>query len=753
LINADFILPSSREDIQDVQWNRWLMKCVAELVAKSLRHLKEKCLLTVNFLEKFARRLNQIAEDKGNIFYPIFTAVSATLKEEELIPSSDGSFVSGRNAKLARGADLRDLLTYEQLRSLFKTTQLVKWVSSDITQDKTPALRRYLIDQLGIEEIRPDRFVELLTDDFLENQSDKWMINFYSFLGADRPELWKKPDASLRRKKIIRLEDNSHVIPFKNDGTPNAYLPSVLTTNFPTIKRSIAADENASDFLKKLGIIEPDLFAEIIEFIIPKYEKEPITVDYDTNIDDLRKIKKLVDGPPHGDLSSSLAKVKILLGKLDLQKYDYDFANAEPGKIIPLLLNLVLPRFQIVKASNRNNSKYKAPGDTYKKNDLLNHYFENNPDVWFIADDYPDELSSMLQRLGVHDSPKVTKRNADNNGFIPISNSRQGHRRGLKGFDPDIEVEGLSNALSSPTIEKSAFIWNKIAIPNAECIRGTVEKSSRKTYENSSKEECVSKSFGRLLIEKRWLPGKDGEFHRPSEIGLNELPEQFERNEKLADLLGMKKDIVAKLAEEAGIKPEILKCAQALEEYPDLLEEILEKKRETVKFPTKPVRNPDRRQERFTDQFSESPKKEYEERERSVRTTRDAIDPSPWLREQYTNDDGQMVCQICKKEMPFKKRDGEYYFEAVEAFTEDIFSKEHEAQFLALCPLCAAMYKELVKKDKTAMADLRKVILNMDTLEAPLRLDRETTIKFVESHLFDIKTILKAVKGSSPNRQ
>lgn len=168
-----------------------------------------------------------------------------------------------------------------------------------------------------------------------------------------------------------------------------------------------------------------------------------------------------------------------------------------------------------------------------------------------------------------------------------------------------------------------------------------------------------------------------------------------------------------------------------------------------MKFPTKPVRNPDRRQERITDQLSESPKKEYEERERSVRTSRGSIDPSLWLREQYTNDDGQMLCQICKKEMPFKKLDGEYYFEAVEAFTKGIFPKELEAQFLALCPLCSAMYKELVKKDEAAMADLREALLNMDTLEAPLRLgDLETTIQFVETHLCDMKTILEK-KGRS----
>jgi len=741
LIQGPYKTTPARDNIpKDDDWNKKLIQETAYLIVDSLAQLKSLGLISVSLLETLPIRPDDFPEN--DMFYPIFVAVREALKTEELLPADDGSFVSAQNAKLARGADLRDLLTSEQLRSLFNTTKLVKWLVADITQDKKPELRRYLMEQLDIEEVRPERFIDLLTDHFLENQSDEWIINFYTFLGADRTELWKKPDAPLRKRKFIRLEDNSHVTPFKSDGTPNAYLPSAVTTNFPTIKISIIGNENASDFLKNLGMIEPDLFAEIIEFILPKYaEENRVKANYKKNIEDLKKINRLLNEPLKSSLSS-LAKVKILLGKLDLQEYEDYFANDEPGKFIPLLFKLVIPNIPIVRATNGFKIEYKAPSDTYKRNDLLNHYFDNYTEAWFIIDDYPDELLLMLRELGVKDSPKVVKEDADNNGFVIISNSRGYHSRGLNGFDPNIQVEGLANALASPTIEKSIFIWNKIVLPNADCIRGTIEKSSRQTYENSIKEERISESFGRLLIESKWLPGKDGKFHRPADLSLDDLPEQFERNEKLADLLGMKKDIIAKLAEEAGVQPEILKYAQALKKYPDLLEEL--KKRETVMFPTRSVTNRERRQKKVKEQIFESPKKEFEERQRSVRINRDAIDPSLWLREQYTNDDGQMVCQICKKEMPFKKLDGEYYFEAVEMFSKEILPREHEAQFLALCPLCAAMYKELVKKNDVAMAGFRKALLNMDSLEFPLRLgDLETTIQFVETHLCDIKTILE----------
>jgi hypothetical protein len=354
----------------------------------------------------------------------------------------------------------------------------------------------------------------------------------------------------------------------------------------------------------------------------------------------------------------------------------------------------------------------------------------------------------MFKDLGVSEDVRVRKRLPDHKGFIKIYDGHGWHQRGLSGFDPEINVLGLENALSSPTLEKSAFIWNHIAIPNSACIRGTIEKSSRQTYEDSSKEESMS-GFGRLLIENSWLPGPDQVFHEPCDFRLAELPESFERDDKLADLLGMKKYVVAVLAEKVGLRTEdIALIKQHPEEFAKWKNDIAIRN-EKPTFPTRAVENPEPRQEKLTRQLADAPEKEYEERERSVRTSRSAIDPSLWLREQYTNENGQMVCQICKKEMPFRKRDGQYYFEAVEAFSQDQFPLEHEAQFLALCPLCAAMYKELVKKDKAAMADLRKALLNMDSLEAPLRLgDLETTIQFVETHLCDVKTILEEMGRS-----
>ena len=102
-----------------------------------------------------------------------------------------------------------------------------------------------------------------------------------------------------------------------------------------------------------------------------------------------------------------------------------------------------------------------------------------------------------------------------------------------------------------------------------------------------------------------------------------------------------------------------------------------------------------------------------------------------------------MVCQILSF-MPFRKRDGDHYFEKKEVLPRKYLPKEHEAQYLALCPVCAAKYDEFVKTDDEVMAELREEIVNAEDYELPISLgDEQTSIRFVEEHIHDLEQILE----------
>ena len=68
---------------------------------------------------------------------------------------------------------------------------------------------------------------------------------------------------------------------------------------------------------------------------------------------------------------------------------------------------------------------------------------------------------------------------------------------------------------------------------------------------------------------------------------------------------------------------------------------------------------------------------------------------------------------------------GDYYFEKKEVLSKRYLPKEHEAQYLALCPVCAAKYDEFVKTDDEAMAKLREKITSSEDCGVPILLGNE----------------------------
>ena len=658
--------------------------------------------------------------DKSSMFYPIVGKVREALMKEEFLPADDGTFTLAKKAKIADGADLRDLLSPKQLGALHEVDWEQKWLSREITERRTPDLRKYLMKELEISEIDREGFARRISESFLAEQSDHWFVLYYRYLSGHEP-LWRSPRSTgdtkgiLLSKPILRLQDESHKIPFRSDGTPNAFLPPPEDTDFPIVTPEITKDEKALEFLKKLGLAEPDAVAEAIR-IISKYTQDHPHISDDEHMRDMKKIL-------HAYLTDSQKKKEQLANKLKKTA----FIRAE---------NLVLQQIE-----------YKKPRELYIRNDDLLLYFYGNKDVWFISSEYDSSLQDRFKDLGVTDEIRIRCEPKNGSAEYVQLEYKNGYRRGLKGFDPDIQVDGFEYAIMNPSTKRSEIIWKKIAVKYSHCIKGKVLRSSRQDFSpNASiyKEEEMISNFGRLLIDTAWLPGSDGRMYEPIDLTLDDLPDSFIRDEKLAQQLGMKMDVVAKLAEEAGVTAEDIELLRQHPEEFDQWKAAISAQKQKPAFPERASSNPERRREKLEEQLGDAPKKEYKQRDRSVRTTRGTVDPVLWLRNQYKNKDGQMICQVCKEEMPFRKRDGEHYFETVEALSRDHFTMEHEAQFLALCPLCAAMYNEFVKQDEEAMVNMKNALINSEELEVPLRLgELDTSIRFVETHYHDIKTIIE----------
>ena len=733
LIQGPYQTTPSRDNIpKDVEWNKKLIEETAKLIRDAMSQIKNLGLISVSFLEALPIRTENFAED--SMFYPIVKSVQNALIEEELLPADDGSFVSAGNAKLARGADLRKLLNQKQLSQLFQSPAAMKWLAGEITQDRTPDLRSYLISELDLEEVTQDGLARRISHSFLSGQPEEWFVDFYGYLSGQealwRAPRWERdPGGILRSKPILRLANGSQEAPFKPGGiTPNAFLPPPEETAFPVVSRSIVTDEQAHTFLKRLGLSEPDVFDDIVERVLPKYTK--------TDGDSVPDTEHQVD----------IHKIVRTMG-----------SDSEAGKRKVIQ---AARRTPFLKTTNpTGDTVFKKPTEIYLNTAELQRYFSGVQEVWFLHDEYAssDIDINVWHDLGVSRLPRKLP---TSEGLPYGKRERSTREETIENYDLDGLEQFLEAIQEITNFEEkrssTSVLWG--------FLRDYLELDARffkaryQWYYYSSQSKYFSSIILIRLKNSKWVLTKDGSLEKPGEITTDQLLDEFLGATELAESLGIAEgadqsedERKREHATELGVS---LEDIELLKNHPDEVKKLkaaLASRKERPKFPTSPVADPERRQERLREQLTDAPIKECEKRERSVRTTNGAITPRTSLRIDYMNEDCQMICQICREEMPFKKRNSdEYYFEKKEVLS--YLPKEHEAQYLALCPLCAAKYQEFIKNDNTAMTELKEQIISHSAQNCciPITLgDEETSIRFVETHLHDLQLIV-SMEGNNP---
>jgi hypothetical protein len=169
--------------------------------------------------------------------------------------------------------------------------------------------------------------------------------------------------------------------------------------------------------------------------------------------------------------------------------------------------------------------------------------------------------------MGVRDTVAVTARAPGALGHVLLADGFARHERGLAGFDPDAQIDGLEFALAHPGPARSEFVWNVLLAPARHLVAGIIESSVRDGFADSAQQPARS-AIGEAAAREAWLPGPDGRLHRPSVLSLDDLPPTFQRDEGLAAALGMSQPAVAQASRQLGIPPEVL---WGLSAHPDLV--------------------------------------------------------------------------------------------------------------------------------------------------------------------------------------
>jgi len=537
LVQGPYVTTPARDNVPaEHPWNVRLVRETALLVSDSLRQLKKAGVLSVKALDAMPLDVGLFPEK--SMFRPIYDEVRAVLHAEELLPAQGRGYVAGKNAKLAHSTEMARLFNPQRLKLMLGLKGLPRWLSPDITAHDTPALYSYLAGRKRqawdgpstpalVEdlEVRPEDIAENLSDHFMREQSDSWVKELYAYLRSV-PEIHD----ALKQCPVIRLSNGQHVAAVDSHGTPAAFLPSKGTTGYPTVKRSLLQNSKALDFLKKLGLTEPDVAAEVLKRVLPKYSVPQPRLSRKEHASDLERIK------------AAMAARSPLEEELRTRLRDIAFLRAR---------NARSPR----------RFEFRRACEIYAPSDSLTLYFEGNKDAWFL-DEAHDDLPLWIE-LGLRTAVKVECRQPDREGHVILSEESRHHARGLDGFDPECQIDGLEHALRNPTQAKSMFIWNEILPNHARSIKGIVQKAMWWTYKNANEEEQYS-LMGQLLVDAAWLPDEDGHFHRQADCSLEDLPVGFVRNASLAEQLGMRPTSIRTLAKESGIDEEVLNLLRQL---------------------------------------------------------------------------------------------------------------------------------------------------------------------------------------------
>ena len=709
-LHGPFLLTDNRANIKnDNDTNNKLIQECAVLLGESIQHIKEAGLLTVDFLCLLPIR----KENVPSLFQPLYDQVLQILKQYPLLPTGEGMYARATQVRLARSADLRELINEKQLSTLYGSPSPLYWLVPDITLDRTPDLYRYLYKDLEVEIVDADAFARRLEKAFLEEQTDEWLVQLYTFL-SNLPSL----NRIIKEKPILRLEDNSHVSPFKRSSpydrneTPNAYLLRDGKSRFPLVKGSLLTDDTVYDFLKRIGLSEPDIVDEVLTFILPAYQSGEISLDDGKrNWQDLIQIHAALQHKGH-------RAWQMLFSEL----------NSTP----------------FIQASNAKTSEraWKAPCEVYSDTEELLIWFEGNEHAWFIANSLPRSLFSDLN-IRTHLRPEARVA-IGSTGYVAIRDWHSNHQRGLHRFDPDASLDGLQHALNLITLDKARMLWN-ILLEYRHLIKGFVETSKHQAFSDARREEKFSE-MGRLCSQKAWLPDKHGEYYSPEELFLTDLPEEFEKStyeaHELAIKLGMRKAEELLLADKLGIPHEIISLIQ---HNPDAIlawyEEQLQNK---VSLPSSNTYDLDRRTVKAAEAAYKAEEKTYEAVTINRRISAANSESKVYLRSHHTNEEGQLICQLCDQPMPFRLPNGEEYFEAYQ-YTE-ILGKEHEANHLALCPNCAAEFQYACQTDKHKRVELILDLvptINEEDLVVYLDMPVHRQLRFTQRHLIDLQMAIK----------
>lgn len=738
-LHAPFVPELSRASVKETPANEPLFHQLAELAASSLHPIRDLGLLTREFLGALPNRVDQIPAR----YQCIRDAIVEEMKRQPLTPAHGGEGHAAASQMLQARATLKNLLTNEDLAFLHGTEK--HWAVA--ATQRNNEVDRFL-QQLEIQDWDTDEFLDHIDEALARDDSDEWYFDaneFRNWLSGKTIEwhqqlyavLWELDSQGklhlAKDKPVIRLATGEYSIGqdcfFPDDTQSDSDIMPRVDPNVYTSGKNKKQQDDARNFLQAIGVREVGEREQVEVILKQRYTYEAEIPDEETYRADLKRFVALVE-----DVAGSASLF-----------CDYYVVESSDAWTIPGKVFLDLPIFEF---ETGLLLYYQALGDDAKRKPLSDAYLGRA-----VA---RRKLANFFSAIGVQTKLEIESTTCLHNPQWDYLKSVAGERY-TSPIDRDFSIEELETVLQTPVLELSKLIWRTMAgLPgDGRYLTATYRKNA------SSGSRHADSQLVHILRREKWVPQDNGSFVRPSEASRNLLPDGFPFDPGWQWLKAIKfgEEIAKKseehrqkraVARELGFEDDdtLERAKQFALMPPEEQERILADFEERQKFelPENESSNPDRRSARVGAMAAEAPGRRTEVRNRSVSVNINAVkeDAGQYLGQQYTNREGEMICQACKSPLPFKLDDGSEFFERVQLLKE--LRKHHHQNYLALCPNHAAMFLYANGLSDT----LKKLIIEASGNEIEIILaQQDTAIYFTKTHLADLRALIEVDENQS----
>ena len=547
-IHAPFLSTVARDSIKNLDENRAFIEFVSQTMVDSFEYLKSKDLLTTSFLEVLPNKDDNLSE----IYMPIYEKCIDAFRTKELMLTDDGSFQKA-NLCYRGSSNLKKLIDKENLRILVDEPNAF-W-SKNAPQRNGRADK--FIMNLEINEFSDKNFIDTIMamnargmEKIFISKSDEWYLDFYVFLYDT-----KEAVDFTNFKKFIKLKDgslniNQEECRFESEFKVNNLLYVKKETY--TIASNKENNHKAKELLKKIGVKDVELEDEINE-MLSYYGSDYLP--FREHIEHLNHFLIYFEETDN---------TEIFQGQLFFNCVDKN--NKEVWR------NIAEPIYI--------DEPYKNTGLSVL------------PNVYFLDERYFDEFSKKDQQvflnfilaLGIRDELKIIRVDIKNN---PDFYKLKGDGRTTKFEDSyDWSIDNIEEFLKSNDIEVSKIVWNRILNLEKHTLKAFYQRNKDSNSRNYTDSQLVY-----ILKKHQWIPDKNGNFHKPCDVDIDNLPPEFkyvENNEALK-AIGLGENIRKaqqsqdpvniQIKEQTGFSLNVLEEAKQAGVTEDELRDYIEKKR------------------------------------------------------------------------------------------------------------------------------------------------------------------------------